>query len=330
MFNPQAEQIIRQELLRSGRRFTEKRRDFATVCINPSCPSLDDPSKRKLEIKKDGSQAHCWVCDWSGSWDTFAKSQGLQTINSKTRGFSKESYYSTIDLAEHIHKQLLVGDEDNLDETPGTLPAGLIPWAQYTNQPWRGLSVEFLTSLGARFWNHTHKNYTTPRILLPFYQRGELVGYTGRRLDAEKMLKYCNAPWAVAKKILYPYDYIAAMSPKAVCLVEGQIDALNLIQSGIPALCILGTNNWSDNKRSELMRLNVDRVYVCMDGDPAGRMAAAKLFHGTEDHGPITGSAGGGCLFFDHVENISLPDGVDPGSLAPDQIAWLKSYIGVV
>lgn len=328
MYNPQAEHIIRQELIKSARPFTEKRRDFATLCINSSCPSLQTSGKYKLEIRKDGSKAHCWVCDWSGSWDSFAKSQGLQTLKNGNRGFSKESYQSNVDIVQHIHAQLVADVKETENKQPGVLPSGLIPWAQYTNHPWRGLSVEFLTSLDARFWQHDYEGHITPRILLPYYQHGALVGYTGRRLDQIKFMKYCNAEWTPAKKLFYPYDYVASTSPRTIVLVEGQIDALNLIQYGIPALCIMGTNNWSDAKRSKLQELDIDRVFICMDGDSAGRLAATQLLQGTERHGSLIQDKKG-IRYFQHVENINLPDGTDPGDLAQDQLAWLKNYIGV-
>jgi len=326
--NPQAEHIIRQELLKSARRFMEKRKDFATICINPACPSLEDQGKMKLEITKDGRRAHCWVCDWTGSWDSIAKNLGLQTLKGG-HGYSKESYTSGIDVVDHIHAQLIAEDEEESSDA-GKLPDNIVPWAEYTNQSWRGLSVSFLTSLGAQFWRQRNikTGYTTPRILLPFMQKKELVGYTGRRLDDNTTLKYYNAPWAKARKILFPFDYVAALRPKTVVLVEGQIDALVLIQFGIPALCMMGTNNWSDDKRTLLMNLGIDNVYICMDGDSAGHLATKNLFHGTESFGALTGDSKG-TVYFNQVENIVLPDGVDPGSLAIDQLTWLKNHVGV-
>ena len=328
MNNPQAEQLIRQELLKAGRRFIEKRRDFVTACFNAACPSLQDSGKMKLEISKDGTRAHCWVCDWKGSWDSFAKAHGMQGLRGKVSEFAREPYQNSTDVAAQVRAQLAAEEEESSEI--GSIPQGMIPWAQYTQESWRGLTVEFLTSLGAQLWKqHNPKSgYTTSRIYLPFMQRGSLVGYTGRRLDSYSALKYYNAPWAKARQILYPYDYIARMKVKTVVLVEGQIDALNLIQYGIPALCIMGTNNWSDFKRDLLQAIFIDNVYVCMDGDAAGSLAASKLFEGTDSYSSlVTNAEGGQC--FNKVENIVLPEGVDPGGLKQDQLAWLKGHIGL-
>lgn len=309
-------QIIQQELRKSGRQYLEKRKDFATTCINSSCPSLEDGKKLKLEISKDGTRVHCWVCDWSGSWDKFAKIAGLQTLKSKTPGcYSAQSFH--INFSEQLHSDLAKETVINHTvEKPGYLPSNIIDWGVYTVEPYRGLSSAFLTSLGAKHWKHYSGNHVTSRLLLPFYQTNRLVGYTGRRLDDITMLKYYNAPWTEAKKVLYPYDFVMKDKPKSVVLVEGQIDALALINAGIPALCILGTNNWSNSKISYLLNSSVKNVFICMDGDEAGRKAVPYIMQSLSN-------------VMNHVESIALPEGDDPGSLKADQLNWLKGHIGL-
>lgn len=314
-------QIIQQELRSSGRRFIEKRKDFATVCINPGCPSLDTGNKLKLEISKDGKRVHCWVCDWSGSWDKFAKLAGLQTLKNNTPGCYSIQAEKT-NFAAQLYKELVADTVKPFKdvEKPGSLPTNISPWVL---PEYRGLSLDFLKSVGAQRWDHTVEVekgggtivYSTPRLLLPFYQNHRLVGYTGRRLDSKTITKYYNAPWAEAKKILYPYDHVMSSKPECIVLVEGQLDALTLVNAGIPALCILGTNNWSKSKLAYLANSTVKRVFVCMDGDAAGKAAAPGLIDSLEG-------------LFNNVENIVLPDGDDPGSLKADQLAWFKDYVG--
>lgn len=315
---------IRQELQRVGRPYREKRKDFATSCINPSCSSYDAVGKLKLEISKDGSRAHCWVCDWSGSWDSFAKEVGLQPLKTTTPGTYSEAAFNH-DFTAQLHKSIVENNKDLLDydlNKEGSLPSHLIPWSKYTKEAWRGLSVSFLTELGASYWVHKTSYSSTPRILLPFYQYGKLVGYTGRRLDKESNLKYYNAPWAKAKNILYPYDFVIKLKPSSLVLVEGQVDALNLIYNGIPALCIMGVQNWSNYKRDLLLNSTVKNIYICMDGDEAGTQAVHSLYYGTDRYTSLQ-------KYFDKVDIIKLPKDVDPGSLAPSQLAWLKNYVGV-
>jgi DNA primase len=86
----------------------------------------------------------------------------------------------------------------------------------------------------------------------------------------------------------------------------------------------MGTNNWADPKRDLLARIGVEDVFICMDGDDAGRKKARELIDGCDSHGPVKGTSN---IYFNNVYNINLPDGVDPGILDEDQIVWLKSYM---
>ena len=320
----QEEHHIRQELQRVGRPYRDRIKNFATLCANPSCPSLDSSGKLKLEITKDGKKAHCWVCDWSGSWDSFARLAGLQPIKAHRPGcYSAEAMDS--DFGAQLRKAVIDNNRELREfdlNKEGELPSGLSQWSVYTKEPYRGLSVEFLTSLDARYWVHKTAYHSTPRLLLPFYQYGKLVGYTGRRLDSDPLIKYYNAPWAQAKNILYPFDYVTKSNPTSVVLVEGQLDALSLINAGIPALCLMGTNNWSNMKRAMLLNTTITDVYICMDGDEAGRLAASKLYYGNEHHDSLQS-------YFSKVDVINLPDDTDPGSLDVAQLAWLRSYMGL-
>ena len=47
-----------------------------------------------------------------------------------------------------------------------------------------------------------------------------------------------------------------------------------MITLGIPALAILGTKNWSKQKRNLVLSLPVDKVVVMMDADAAGIAAS--------------------------------------------------------
>jgi len=72
--------------------------------------------------------------------------------------------------------------------------------------------------------------------------------------------------------ILYNHDVLD--SPGALYLCEGEIDTLTLLQAGYPAIGIPGSGSfdpgWLDHFRAK-------RVVICLDPDPAGREAAARL-----------------------------------------------------
>jgi DNA primase len=112
-------------------------------------------------------------------------------------------------------------------------------------------------------------------VYLPVLIGGELKGYTRAALKKVKDIpSYINSSGGWTKDYgLFPYDYVAALRPRYVILVEGQRDALRLLQAGIPAIAIMGTQSWSDRKSRLIEMLGVDLAVLMMDGDDAGIQA---------------------------------------------------------
>lgn len=310
----EAEIFIRNELVTHGIPFKLSKNDFCIPCPVDNCPS--DKTKYKMEIRKDGRMVHCWVCNWAGTWQTVAKYLGVTAFNKRTSGLSTE--VASVDMFERLALQL----EDSATPHSNELPSKeLSDWNGVGNngEPWRGLTVEFLRELPAYSWHQQTKyGSIVKRILLPFYQLGELKGYSGRRLDNSKILRYYNAEFSSASEIFFPYDYVLNKFKSCkIVLVEGPIDALYLIQNGIPALSILGTPNWSDYKRDLLVAANIKKVIICMDGDDAGRKTAPKIYNSLEN-------------IMDYVECLDLPDSLDPATLSIEQISWLHSHLEAI
>ena len=81
-------------------------------------------------------------------------------------------------------------------------------------------------------------------------------------------MKYKNAAGMSSLAMLFPYDLCP--QSKCVVLVEGPVDALRLLFHGIPALSVLGTNNWNQENAGLLIGKRVQYPIVCGDGDEAG------------------------------------------------------------
>jgi hypothetical protein len=66
-----------------------------------------------------------------------------------------------------------------------------------------------------------------------------------------------------------------------VVVCEGVRDALRFVVNGIPAVALLGTQGWTKAKSNLLMlaspRDPIEEVYLCLDSDRAGRVAARVL-----------------------------------------------------
>lgn len=108
-------------------------------------------------------------------------------------------------------------------------------------------------------------------------------------ITVDTIPKYYNNPHMHAKKILFPWDFVRKMARKrgVLVLVEGQVDALVLISRGIPAVAILGTNNWSKFKESLIVSSGVRKVIVAMDGDKPGRKARKVIYEALQGKVPM-------------------------------------------
>jgi len=311
----EAEAHIVSELGRGGIEYHTKRQDFKLNCPTPHPKGTD--TGFHLEVRRDGTCAHCWVCDWSGTWNTLAPLLGLSPFGQESYSGTYTKQVASADvfgkLASEFGSVFSLSSEDSL-------PVGLAPWGE----DWRGLSSSFLSRVPSYGWEQRvrsrasgGKSYSIPRILWPYMQAGNLVGYVGRRLDKGTSQKYYRAPWCSAKKVFFPFDFMTQEHEgklSYVVLVEGEVDALNLLQAGIPTLSILGSTNWSDHKRDLLLHLGASDIFLMMDPDDAGRKATSTLRRELRP-------------YFENVRSVRLDEGTDPGSLSRKDLAWLRKNV---
>ncbi|MBI3212142.1 MAG: toprim domain-containing protein, partial [Simkania negevensis] len=117
-------------------------------------------------------------------------------------------------------------------------------------------------------------------ILDPF---GNVIGFSARKIKEENFgPKYINTPETPLFKkssVLYGLSFSRrriAKEKKAI-IVEGQIDALRLIHSGLN-LTVAGQGTaFTEEHIKELLHLGITHVYLAFDGDEAGQNAALKV-----------------------------------------------------
>lgn len=193
-------------------------------------------------------------------------------------------------------------------------------------EDWRGLSGNFLESVGAKTWLSNELNTATgelwqvPRIYFPF-KHPKLritIGYAARRLDEsmQDSPKYRNSSMIPTKQILYLYQNIQPRSP--IVIVEGAVDALKLQYYGIPAVASLGTNQWSELKTRLILAKRPSAVIIMGDGDDAGRKFNNSLYEIFKYIMPSK------------VFVQQLPDGVDPGDFDQAWIDYIYSGINTI
>jgi len=117
------------------------------------------------------------------------------------------------------------------------------------------------------------------RLMFPVISvRGDVIGFSGRRLDAEKDYKYLNSPdTAIFTKSRSLFGLNLAKKTKAgmLVLVEGNIDVVMLHQAGIDcAVAPLGTAFTSEQSR--LLAQYTDKITIVFDPDDAGRKATLR------------------------------------------------------
>lgn len=270
-------QLVREQVLRLPRK---KKAGTTTTMVN--CPYHSDktPSGRIRHDVNDPRRIgwfNCFGCGEFRFWDAFANENGLTPFSDKP-----EKHVSPKDFAPVDDRLLPDFDDGPVNLKPESYRLrGLGPMAaEYLGLPserWRGFSFEFLAKVGAKLMYH--KDHERYYLFLPIYIRGELAGYIkALPKKQEGRLSYLNAPgpWSLTVG-LFPYDYAVDLMVRkglsTLVLVEGPRDVLRLLRAGIPALCILGTQSWSEEKIRLLEQTGAENILLCLDGDGPGKAA---------------------------------------------------------
>jgi DNA primase catalytic core len=131
------------------------------------------------------------------------------------------------------------------------------------------------------------RDYFHKRIIFPTLKRGRVVHLTGRSLHGEEP-RYLHLPGEM--HFLYNED---DLSNEEALVVEGITDCLSLFQAGYPAVALIGCYL----KPEHLPKFSrCKRIYVCLDGDAAGR----------------EGALGVAELIGERARIVELPEGLDP------------------
>lgn len=256
------------------------------------CFEGHDDKTPSLSIHKATGRFYCFGCGVKGrGWNDLAKRLDLKVLSEDDLPDWFEVFNK--DISARIRKSMMQFD----------LPWDLEPW----KGKWRHVGQETLNAIEAYKWfDDSLRCY---RILLPLYQYGELRGWTSRRLDEPKkgvpyVKKYRNNPGIQVKDILYPLDVVARMDSNVIVLVEGPYDALRLINFDIPALSIMGTNNFEEGNLIHILNAGAERVIVAMDNGTAGEKARKAIVPLLDPH-------------FE-VDHFYPPEEKDPGNMAQD------------
>ncbi len=225
----------------------------------------------------------CFGCKKSGGWNVLAEKLGLVKID----GQRNLDYAPNIDLKSA--KSKVLPDENNAGEDAGNLDDyTLFDLSKWHKREWRGFKLELLEKLGAKLAYHDQTERFN--IWFPVKVNKKRVGwFTALITPVEGKSSYYNkkGEW-IKKEGLFPFDVAVRMmirkGLKTLVLVEGQRDALRLLRAGIPAVAIMGTNNWTEDKMYILENADIEKIILCMDGDKPGREATKKILPMIKKH----------------------------------------------
>jgi DNA primase len=149
------------------------------------------------------------------------------------------------------------------------------------------------------------RDFFNERIMFPIYHQDSIIGFSGRKYKEETFGgKYINTPeTSLFKKsrVLFGLNYSRRRITKErqAIIVEGQIDALRLIQAGLN-LTVAGQGTaFGEGHVKELVNLGINQVYLALDSDKAGQEATSKIGHLFQKEGI-------------EVHVVPLPNGQDP------------------
>ena len=264
--------FIMNQFRQHGIRYRELGNDFSIYC--PFFPH--EGNKMLLQVRYDGAMIHCWSCGASGNYNKLAEKLSIKKMPA-----SLNAGYGAVDRAL---------TEAYLERGLPALPGGLTPYTE----PYRGLPVDFLAEFDSKKWWDLESMVW--RILWPITYNGKLQGYTAGRTDGETMPKYRHGPKGSiqTRRVLWPIDH--RLIRDTVVLVEGPFSALRLLRAGIPAVAVLGADNWHSAKITMMLQRKrpIRGVVIAFDADPAGEHGADRVYSSIKDA-------------FEYVERFDCP-----------------------
>lgn len=160
----------------------------------------------------------------------------------------------------------------------------------------------------AKNQNDQYRDFFYDRITFPIHSAtGAVIGFSARKYKEDTFGgKYVNTPETPLFKksqVLFGLHLCRKKIAKVrkAIIVEGQVDALRLIQAGFNITVAGQGTAFGEGHVKELLHLGVEQVYLALDNDNAGQEATYKI-------GNLFQKEGVG------VSVVSLPEGSDPDS----------------
>lgn len=262
--------------------------DFVIRCLNPD----HDDSNPSLRIDKVRGIGQCFACSFKLNIFQYF---GLITNTANIR---------VAEIKQKIAK--LRQSDTGLDMLDGYTPV---------TSEFRGISVKTLNKFDIFYTDKVEG--MEDRLIIPIKDiSGHITGFVGRHMLSNANPRYMIQPRKATLGLLPPALETATTN---LLLVEGLFDFLNLYDKGIHnVVATLGTatllGSGLPTKMLPYKTQGVRKIFICFDGDNAGREASEKIKPLLEKLQFI-------------VEILGVEDGRDPGNYTQQEVDDLKSYI---
>jgi hypothetical protein len=240
--------------------------NVAVCCPNRNCGSYGSSAKKKLVIRADTDNYHCWVCDIKGrNLNSLLRKHSPQHIHEYREKFLAKSGGISIELPEE--QEIVVN-----------VPQGfkLLATSLKCRDPDIRDTIRYLRNRGLtnrdlwyfKMGTCTQGRYRRRVILPSFDADGDLNYFVARTIDSGAGMKYLNAK--VPKKNVI-FNEININWKQELTLVEGPFD---LVKCDDNATCLLGSHFSEDYALFHEIIKHSTPVILALDPDARGKTQA--------------------------------------------------------
>jgi 5S rRNA maturation endonuclease (ribonuclease M5) len=229
--------------------------------------SKDTKKRGGFRFDNQGFIYHCFNCDFKAGWSPgkllSSNTKGLlKWLGTSDEDISKLSLY-TLKNKETIEKETikLYKEFREIQLPPDTYNINY--WAEQGESSKEFIeSLEYILSRGLKFdwypWHWSSSPGYRDRIIMPFYDNGKIVGWSGRKINGNTLKYLTHAQPG------YVFNIDNQYNDREYCLVlEGQLDAISV--DGVAVM----SNNVNSQQIAKINSLE-KQVILVPDQDAAG------------------------------------------------------------
>jgi 5S rRNA maturation endonuclease (ribonuclease M5) len=254
---------------------------FNAPCCHNRGESKDNRQRGGMILTPDGGfQYHCFNCNFNAGWkpgnllNQYTKNL-LTWLGMNDTDVNKIGLYA-LKLKDESSSQKLILDL-NFDLDDKELPRYSAPISAWTTQSLdeqEQLSlnniIKYIADRGMQLdwydWHWSPAKGYTDRLIIPFYNQGKIVGWTGRKIDNGKP-KYLTE---VQAGYLFNLDN-QTYNRKYIIVVEGQLDAIAI--DGVAAM----HNTLNKTQIARIQSLGKEVIVVPDKDRPGAKLINAAL-----------------------------------------------------